>query len=54
MRLLHTSDWHIGRSLHGTDLLTEQEAVLGALAEVVVAQSVVCSSRRGAYGRGGC
>src|SRR3954470_11901103 len=40
MRLLHTSDWHIGRSLHGTDLLAEQEAVLGHLAEVVAAQSV--------------
>jgi DNA repair protein SbcD/Mre11 len=35
MRLLHTSDWHIGRSLHGTDLLAEQEAVLGRLAAVV-------------------
>jgi exonuclease SbcD len=40
MRLLHTSDWHIGRTLHGTDLLTEQEAVLGALADVVAAESV--------------
>ena len=40
MRLLHTSDWHIGRSLHGTDLLAEQEAVLARLAEVVVAESV--------------
>jgi exonuclease SbcD len=40
MRLLHTSDWHIGRSLHGTDLLAEQEAVLGGLAEVVRAESV--------------
>jgi exonuclease SbcD len=40
MRLLHTSDWHIGRSLHGTDLLAEQEAVLGHLAEVVAAESV--------------
>jgi len=40
MRLLHTSDWHIGRSLHGTDLLPEQEAVLGALADVVAAESV--------------
>ena len=29
MRLLHTSDWHIGRSLHGTDLLAEQEAGAG-------------------------
>ena len=40
MRLLHTSDWHIGRSLHGADLLAEQEAVLGRLAEVVAAESV--------------
>ena len=40
MRLLHTSDWHIGRSLHGTELLREQEAVLVGLAEVVVAESV--------------
>jgi DNA repair protein SbcD/Mre11 len=40
MRLLHTSDWHIGRSLHGTDLLTEQEAVLSGLAGVVAAESV--------------
>src|SRR3712207_2271546 len=40
MRLLHTSDWHIGRSLHGTDLLAEQEAVLSSLAAVVTAESV--------------
>jgi exonuclease SbcD len=40
MRLLHTSDWHIGRSLHGTDLLAEQEAVLGALAAVVTEEGV--------------
>ena len=40
MRLLHTSDWHLGRSLHGTDLLAEQEAVLSGLAEVVAAEGV--------------
>jgi exonuclease SbcD len=40
MRLLHTSDWHIGRSLHGTDLLAEQETVLSGLAEVVAGESV--------------
>ncbi|WP_040338443.1 exonuclease SbcCD subunit D [Candidatus Blastococcus massiliensis] len=40
MRLLHTSDWHLGRTLHGTDLLAEQEAVLGGLAQVVAAESV--------------
>jgi exonuclease SbcD len=40
MRLLHTSDWHIGRTLHGTDLLAEQEAVLSGLTAVVAAESV--------------
>jgi exonuclease SbcD len=40
MRLLHTSDWHIGRSLHGADLLREQEEVLCGLADVVVAEAV--------------
>ncbi|MGY1858393.1 exonuclease SbcCD subunit D [Modestobacter sp. SYSU DS0290] len=40
MRILHTSDWHVGRSLHGTDLLSEQEAVLARLAEVVTEESV--------------
>jgi exonuclease SbcD len=40
MRLLHTSDWHIGRSLHGTDLLAEQEKVLGGLADLVRAERV--------------
>jgi exonuclease SbcD len=40
MRLLHTSDWHIGRSLHGTDLLPEQEQVLSGLADVVAAEGV--------------
>src|SRR5215207_5045650 len=40
MRLLHTSDWHIGRTLHGTDLLAEQESVLSGLADVVTAESV--------------
>lgn len=40
MRLLHTSDWHIGRSLHGTELLAEQETVLGGLADVVASEGV--------------
>jgi exonuclease SbcD len=40
MRLLHTSDWHIGRSLHGADLLAEQEEVLSGLARVVAEESV--------------
>ncbi|WP_456600591.1 exonuclease SbcCD subunit D [Blastococcus sp. SYSU DS0616] len=40
MRLLHTSDWHIGRTLHGTDLLAEQEEVLSGLAAVVAQEGV--------------
>ena len=40
MRLLHTSDWHIGRSLHGADLLADQEAVLAELARVVADERV--------------
>jgi exonuclease SbcD len=40
VRLLHTSDWHIGRTFHGADLLAEQEAVLGHLADLVVSEAV--------------
>ncbi|WP_053723213.1 metallophosphoesterase family protein [Saccharothrix sp. NRRL B-16348] len=35
MKILHTSDWHVGRTFHGRDLLQEQEAVLGGLADTV-------------------
>lgn len=40
MRLLHTSDWHVGRMFHGRDLLADQEAVLGGLADLVVDERV--------------
>jgi DNA repair protein SbcD/Mre11 len=40
MRVLHTSDWHVGRMFHGRDLLTDQESVLGGLADLVVDQHV--------------
>lgn len=35
MLLLHTSDWHIGRSFHGTGLLESQRAVLDQLTATV-------------------
>jgi len=35
MRLLHTSDWHLGRTLHGLDLLDAQRAVLGQIRDLV-------------------
>jgi len=40
MRLLHTSDWHLGRSLHGASLRDAQAAHLAHLAEVVRAERV--------------
>ena len=40
MRLLHTSDWHIGRTFHGHDLLADQEFVLSALADLVAEHRV--------------
>jgi exonuclease SbcD len=40
MRVLHTSDWHVGRTFHGRDLLADQESVLGGLADLVVDQRV--------------
>lgn len=40
MRFLHTSDWHLGRGLHGVSLLAEQARFLQHLAEVVREQRV--------------
>jgi DNA repair protein SbcD/Mre11 len=35
MRILHTSDWHIGRTFHGHSTLEHLRSVLGALVEIV-------------------
>lgn len=35
MRILHTSDWHLGRLFHGASLLDEQAAALARLVELV-------------------
>lgn len=40
MKLLHTSDWHIGRSFHRADLLAAQAAFLDHLVETVRAERV--------------
>ncbi|MEI2701026.1 MAG: exonuclease SbcCD subunit D [Baekduia sp.] len=34
MRLLHTADWHLGRTLHGASLLDAQLTSIGAIAEI--------------------
>ncbi|HYN57745.1 MAG TPA: exonuclease SbcCD subunit D [Motilibacterales bacterium] len=38
MRLLHTSDWHLGRRLHGAELLAEQAAFLDWLLELAASE----------------
>ena len=40
VRLLHTSDWHLGRSFHGVGLLSAQAAFLDDLVDTVRSQSV--------------
>ncbi|MBD5784937.1 exonuclease subunit SbcD [Cellulosimicrobium terreum] len=40
MRILHTSDWHLGRTLHGVDLLDHQAAYLDHLVELARAEPV--------------
>ncbi|NPC44549.1 exonuclease SbcCD subunit D [Nocardioides sp. zg-1230] len=40
MRILHTSDWHLGRSFHREDLLGHQGAFVDHLLEVVAAEEV--------------
>jgi exonuclease SbcD len=40
MRLLHTSDWHLGRNLHREDLLPAQRAFLDHLVATVRAEAV--------------
>lgn len=40
MRILHTADWHAGRTLHGVDRTPEVRAVLDELAEMAVSERV--------------
>ncbi|TSE01971.1 exonuclease SbcCD subunit D [Skermania sp. ID1734] len=40
MRILHTSDWHIGRTFHGVDLLADQAAALQSIADVVAERAI--------------
>src|SRR6266568_2529542 len=40
MRLLHTSDWHLGRTLYGAELLTHQAAFLDWLLDQAIRHEV--------------
>jgi exonuclease SbcD len=40
MRILHTSDWHLGRHFHGEDLLSHQAAYVDHLLDTIAAERV--------------
>jgi DNA repair protein SbcD/Mre11 len=40
MRLLHTSDWHLGRSFHGVSLLEEQAAAIARIVALALEHQV--------------
>jgi len=40
MKLLHTSDWHIGRALHGRKRYDEYEAFLNWLAALIESENI--------------
>lgn len=40
MRLLHTSDWHLGRRFHGASLLEDQSAALDRIVQLACERSV--------------
>ncbi len=40
MRLLHTSDWHVGKAIRGRSRIAEHEAVLAEIAQIAVDRAV--------------
>jgi DNA repair exonuclease SbcCD nuclease subunit len=40
MKILHTSDWHLGKKLEGRDRLDEQRAVLNEIAEIAESRNI--------------
>ncbi|MFZ0324437.1 MAG: exonuclease SbcCD subunit D [Actinomycetes bacterium] len=40
MRLLHTSDWHLGRTLHNESLFDAQQAAMNQIVEIVDTQGI--------------
>ncbi len=42
MKILHTSDWHVGKMLRGVPRLDEHRAVLGEIADVAASARVDC------------
>jgi exonuclease SbcD len=42
MRFLHTSDWHVGRTLRGRSRLEEHEAVRTEVLDIAIRERIDC------------
>ena len=40
MKLLHTSDWHVGKAIRGRSRADEHEAVLAEVATIAIREAV--------------
>ncbi len=40
MKILHTSDWHLGRGIHGYDLAADQERAINFIADEAISRQV--------------
>ena len=40
MKVLHTADWHIGKKLHGYDLLPDQAYILDQILKIAKEEAV--------------
>ncbi len=53
MRLLHPSDWHIGRQLHGVSLIEDQAHVLDQIVDIAEREYVEAVIIAGDISHGG-
>ena len=49
MKILHTADWHLGKSFHSIDLLDEQEYILSKFVEIVKEKKTGCGNNCRGY-----
>ncbi|MDN6490581.1 MAG: exonuclease subunit SbcD, partial [Yaniella sp.] len=40
MRILHTSDWHLGRSFHNTDMLSSQQHAIDCIVSTITERNI--------------
>ncbi|MGL4946102.1 MAG: exonuclease subunit SbcD, partial [Cetobacterium sp.] len=42
MRILHTSDWHLGKKLEGQSRILEQKMFIDDLEKIVIEENIDC------------